>query len=263
MGLAIAAAVVAAGASAGGAYLSSRKKTDIPEWNPMDIGGEAAKALASNETNFAGSAALTSKANAYNQDEVLKMLRRIIPGFDEIMSKASKEYSSGIEGKLSESAVHQIRQEAATYGQKSGTYGSQFSNLRELRNYGLNVEAKINNSLNSFQSWTRNMASMFQPGMTSIASSFISPEAWIKQKQSDKENAWRVSMGQAIEDSRPSAGATAAASGLGTLGSVAGMYAGYEFGQKWGTPSLTESDMTPVTRDWGNPFSAPGAAWRT
>lgn len=251
MGVAIVAAIAGAAASAGGAYLSSRSKTNIPQWKPMDIGDEAAKALSSNERNFAGSAALTSKANAYNQDEILKMLRRVIPGFDSMMAEGSKALESGLKGELSESAVRQIRQEAATYGQTSGTRGSQFSNFRELRNYGLNVEAKINNSLNSSQSWIRNMASLFTPGMTSIASSFISPETWIKQKQSDKENAWRVSMGQAIEDSQPSPGAMTAASGLGALGSLGSMYAGYKFANPSisKVPTLSLDDMQRVERE--------------
>lgn len=247
MGVAIALGVAAAGAAAYSAYSSSKKKTNIPQWSPMDIGSQVEQSLASNERNLGRSEALTSKANTFNTDQVMEMLRRTIPGFDSKTSQVGKLFDSGLKGEVPEDVQHQVAMFDAAKSASSGTGGSGMARNLSARDFGLTSYGITQNTIKSVQSWTDSMARLFQPGMVNVASAFISPKDWMAQTERDKENAWNVSMGQAVQDSLPSRGDLAASSLAGSASSFLGLYGGLT--------AYANSRPKPVSASYDNNIS--------
>lgn len=171
-------AMVGAGLGVIGSSISmfgDLQHAQMPTYQPVDLNVETAKTIAMNQSNAPAAQALTASTNAFNQDQVLKMLATAIPDYQRLMQEQLGIIQSGLKGELPQGVLDQLRNQTAAYGVGSGTVGSQFQGYRGLRQLGINSLQYAQQSVNSAQSWLRTAEQMTKAPTMSVASMFVTP----------------------------------------------------------------------------------------
>lgn len=191
-------------ALATGLGLRGDARIKIPGWKPLDTVAEQAASISGNLENFGLASELTSKANVFNVDQIMMMLRKAIPNFDAIVGKQSELLQSGLRGEVPKDVQDQLTLRSASKAVSGGYAGSGAHRNLEARDFGLTSFDITQKALSSAQSWTESMGRLTQPGLMNIGASFISPQQRIAQTNYDKENIWTVQMMKNIEKAKPS-----------------------------------------------------------
>jgi len=170
------AAGVGAAAMIGGAAMSAGKKVQVPQFQKVDVEGEQRKAIQNNLANFDQSSQLASKATSADQSILTEQLRKAIPGYDQIISKASQNIQSQLGGEINPDVSSQVQRSSAAkalaggYGASSGLGRSLTARDLGLTSMGIQQQG-FGNALNFIQN--QRGAATVNP--MSVSSMFISP----------------------------------------------------------------------------------------
>lgn len=160
------------------------KKPTVPTLPTLDLGTEAGKAIAANQKNLPAAEQLTSEANQFSRDEITKMLNQIVPGFSGIQGDISKNIEAELTGQIPDDVRDAIARSDAATSLTGGTGGTEFSRNLVARDLGLTSLQLTRSGLSSAESWTRTMASLYEPSQLNLSSMFISP---MQEYQTDNE----------------------------------------------------------------------------
>jgi hypothetical protein len=119
---------------------------------------------------------LGGKVNAYNQDQMLAMLRKSIPGYDSLTKAQSDLLASGLRGEVPADVQKQLSMRTAAKSLAGGYAGSGMARNLEARDFGLTSWDITQKSLDSTSRWTESMARLTQPALFNVGSAFISPQ---------------------------------------------------------------------------------------
>lgn len=148
----------------------------MPTYQPVDLSAETSKTIAMNQSNAPAAEQLTATTNAFNQDQVLKMLATAIPDYQRLMQEQLGVIEPGLRGELPQGVLDTLRNQSAAYGVSSGTTSrSQFSGYRGLRQIGLSALTYAQQSVNSAQSWLKTAETMTKAPTMNVASMFVTP----------------------------------------------------------------------------------------
>lgn len=136
-------------------------------------GLSAAEATEANLANLPKAQELASKVDTYNQEEMLRLLRKTIPGIDNILKEGSNALESGLRGEVPKSVQDQLQTRSASRAIEGGYAGSGMHRNLEARDFGLTSWDITNKSMDSFSRWTQSVSQLTSPGIYNIGSSFI------------------------------------------------------------------------------------------
>lgn len=218
-----------------GGIMGKGKKPNIPDFPTIDPDAEQRKAIAGNERNFAASAELATKTNAFNQGELQRMLRVAIPNYDELLGKGGKGISSMMSGELPQDVVSQIQRNSAERAGAGGFGSTGMGRNLEARDLGLTSLQLTQTGLSSAERWMSGLKSLSVPGQFDVASMFLSPAQRIGVQSAN--NAGRFQ--------RDSMAAQVAAAPDPTMAAIGGMFS--QIGGAMFGAGLTSAFSSPAT----------------
>lgn len=256
--IAVGAAVVSVGASAGAAYLSAGDKPKVPGVPQIDMNALQKDAIAGNMAAVGPAGELASKVNQTNQSELDRIREGTMPGGKAAAQKIIMDQLMGVADITDTQAG--IRNATAA-GFNLGVGGSQFSKFGIVGHLGRTVGQQKQQGLGNMMAFQQfSEAPRFNP-----ASMFLSPEARLRVVENERNMRYQAAVAQAGIDAQPSKGAQAAAGGLGALSGIAGMFSGsmmgapksiptsgsWYSGQGWKTPQAPPSYFGTPSGQWG------------
>lgn len=161
-----------------------KKKPDVPEVAPIDVGAEQKKALQANVSNYGLVQQLSDLAN---QTALQAGLGRI----DALLGAGTRQQitdliSSGLKGELPKDITDLIQRRSAESAQARGVAGTGFSRNLELRDLGLTSLQRTQQALDTATRWLQTSASMVP--QYDFGSMFINPSQAIAQANINQEN---------------------------------------------------------------------------
>lgn len=175
-----------------GSVLGGTKKPSVPVWTDINLADEQQKAIKANLDALPNAESLASSTNAFNEEQILKMLQSAIPNYDQLSKSASNDLISLIKGELPQGVSDQVQNSAAARALGSGYAGSGMSRNLVARDLGLTSLQTIQQGLSSAEQWIRNMDALFAPGMLNVTSMFVSPQQMFSDTMANQENKWGV-----------------------------------------------------------------------
>lgn len=152
-----------------------QEKPKVPEFQKINAQQEQAKATAGNIANFDQSAQLGSQVNQFNQDQLLGMLRKAVPGYDDMMKQGSNLIQSYMRGEIPEDVKNQIGRNTAEKSLAGGYGGSGMARNLEARDLGLTSLQLTQQGLDSASRWMTSASQRAVPNMFDVTSMFLSP----------------------------------------------------------------------------------------
>lgn len=165
-----------------GGLLAAGRKPRIPEF--PNLQEEQTNAIRGNISAFGDASALTSQTNQFNQDELNRMLRASIPGYDDMVTTGSRNIQSQLRGEIPQDVAMQINRKSAAQALSGGYGGSGMARNLEARDLGLTSYGLTQQGLSSAMQW---MASARQTRMApqmDVSSMFVTPSLageWAQQ----------------------------------------------------------------------------------
>jgi hypothetical protein len=177
-------------------------KPKVPTFREIDTGTAQKTAIANNEAALPGAQKLASGVNLFNQTELLNMLKRGIPGYEEIQESESEAILSLLRGELPD--ANQIATKSAARAVGLGISGSDAGGNLSMRDLGIASLAATEAGLSAADRWLKTSESMTNPGLFNVASMFISPAQQIATEQSERNSKFNVDWLGAQIDAQPS-----------------------------------------------------------
>lgn len=217
--VAVVGGVALTAASAGLSMANSGSKPSVPNAPSVDLAAEQRKAIAANTANLPAAEVLTGQANLFSQQQITQMMNSVTPGFSGASNLAMGNITSMLKGQLPASVSSSVMRGSAAKGLSLGVGGSGMGRDLVARDLGLTDLQMTQAALTSLESWTSNMAKLYEPGMSNVGSMFITPKDMYQASATNAQNQFSQQWMQNQVDAMPDPTMTALAKGLGGLGS--------------------------------------------
>lgn len=148
---------------------------------PIDLGKQQQLAI---DTNIAAEPGARAFAGLI-EDQIDQMIRRNVPGWDNIKSLVTGNIQSELKGELPQSDVAQSQLNSVAKSFGLGTGGSGFGGNLVARDLGLRQLDLTNRGLASAESWLNATEQLYNPALIQYNRMFITPE---QQYESTKQN---------------------------------------------------------------------------
>lgn len=210
------------------------KKPKVPEYVPVDPAAEQAAAISGNLAALPSAQRLASQTNAFNLEQLQKMLKASIPGYENIQGQQSAVIQAMLRGELPREVQNALQNTAAARAIGGGFGGTPAHRYLEARDFSRGVDEQIQRGLDSATRWMAATASMVTPHMMDVTSMFITPQQRIAYQFQNRENQfnrdWMANQIKAAPDPFKAALGDAfiqeEAQIMELVGNVAGMAAG-------------------------------------
>jgi len=151
-------------------------KPNVPTLTPIDMGQVQQKTIAQNQAALPGAEALGGQVNQFNQDQLLKMLRTAIPGFDQQRADVSSNIEQYLQGQIPEDVQSAISRADTARGLSLGVGGSGLGRDLVARDLGLTSLKLTEQGISSAENWMRLGATAFTPAQFNVSSMFYTPQ---------------------------------------------------------------------------------------
>lgn len=160
-----------------GALMQDQPK--VPQFRPINVDKEQAKAAAGNLKNLSDIQGLAGKVNVFNQDELNKMIESAAPGYKEMLAKVRDTSNTFLSGEIPKDVQEQIARSAAYRSLTGGYAGSGMQRNLVARDLGLTSLDLIQKGVDAGTRWAAlarsGTANQFDP-----SSMFITPQQRIQ-----------------------------------------------------------------------------------
>jgi hypothetical protein len=208
-----------------GGLLGAGSKPKIPAFTPVDAAAEQKKAIEGNLANFDQASQLAAKTTSADQAVLTEQLRKAIPGYDQIISKASQNIQSQLGGEINPDVSAQVQRSSAAkalaggYGASSGLGRSLTARDLGLTSMGIQQQG-FGNALNYIQN--QRATATAQP--MSVSSMFLSPQQRIGTAQFNASGAMQQGNLQAQANAMPNPMLAALGNSFQQFGGLAAGY---------------------------------------
>lgn len=206
------------------------KKPGVPNYTPVDTQAAAATAIRGNQTNLPGAENLAASTNAFNQDQLLSMLSKSIPGYSAMVTKAGQNINDELSGQLPPDVQAQIQNSSAARALGGGYGGSRAAGNLTARDLGLTSLDLTQKGLDSASRWIQTSKATAVPGMFDVSSMFVNPAEQIATDKANNDMSfqrnWLSSQIDAMPDPNTAALYKGLSQELSTVSSAAGSAAG-------------------------------------
>lgn len=194
-----------------------------PVINSIDWQSSYAKTIADNQALLPEAQELASSVNEFNQEEILKQLRKAIPGYDSIVGKSSQIIQQQLRGEIPEDVQRAIQRNAASRNIYGGFgMGSDAGRNLEARDLGITSMQVTDRALNSAGHFIGSLKQTSTAPQFNVANMFIDPAMRL---QMDEERNLLIASNIAAPDPAKRGQFD---SWMGLLGMVLGVYGGGE-----------------------------------
>ena len=177
---------------------------EVPDLPTVDLPAQQQKAINANLAALPGAEKLTNQSNTFNREQILSMLRNVIPGFDKITSATSGNIESLLNGEIPADVSAAVQNSAAARSLGKGTAGSGMGRNLVARDLGLTSLDLTQKGISAAESWLKLSDQMFSPGMLNVSSMFITPQqayaAANEQNTQQFQRDWMQSQVSAMRD---------------------------------------------------------------
>lgn len=197
-----------------GGLLSAGSKPKVPDFVRIDPTQEQMDTVAGNAKVLPSALSLTGKVNEANQSSLLDSLRKAIPGYDAMVSDATKAISDELKGMLPKGTSEAVQMNAAVKALSGGYSGSGMHRDLLARDLGLESLNITNQAIDSASRWISMSRQMMTPAQMDVTSMFLNPmqrigidtserdkqyqQQWIKNQISAMPDPKMAAIGQAI-----------------------------------------------------------------
>lgn len=148
-------------------------KPKVPDLPKIDVAEEQRKAIGNNTAALPDAQRLASGVNLFNQNELLGMLQRGIPGYQALQDQQSKTLMSMVRGELPDANRTATASAANAVG--LGITDSKAANDLSMRDLGIASLAATQAGLSAADRWLRTTDAMTNPGLFNVNSMFVTP----------------------------------------------------------------------------------------
>ena len=168
------------------------KKPDVPEFVPVDAAAQQLEAISGNLAALPSAQRLASQTNAFNLEQLQKMLKSAIPGYEQIQGQQSAVVQSMLRGELPKDVQNAIQNAAAARAIGGGYGGAGMQRTLTARDFGRTSYDITQQGLDSATRWMAATASMVMPQMMNVTSMFLSPAQRIQHAVNERNAAFNV-----------------------------------------------------------------------
>lgn len=168
------------------------EKPKVPDWKDISLATEQGKAIDANLAALPGAQDLVSRANAFSQDQISKLLQNVIPNYSALTSKAGSNIEAMLRGEIPSDVKDQIQTSDAARALSGGYSGSGMHGDLVARDLGLTSLQLTQKGLSSAESWITMMDSMFSPSQLSVGQMFVSPGQMFQSTFANQAEKWNV-----------------------------------------------------------------------
>ena len=205
-------------------------KPSVPQLKQLDLGAEQGKAISNNQANLPAAEKLVGSANLFSQEQVTQMLNQMIPNYSDIQKSISSNISQEVAGQIPTDVSEAVGRASAARSLGTGTAGSGMAKDLVARDLGLTSLDLTQRGLSSAESWTKTMASLYEPSMINLSSMFITPGQQasfdVEERNAQFERNWLQNQINAMPDPGTAGWWNF---GWGIVDSVLGAYTGGNF----------------------------------
>jgi hypothetical protein len=237
------AAISGLGSLFGGLFGGKRPK--VPELKPIDFAAEQRQAIQQNIAALQPATELSQKTTAAEQSQLEAQLRRVIPGYDQLVQQAGANIGAALRGEISPEVSAQVQRSTAGRALSGGFgAGSGFGRALTARDLGLTGMQIQNQGLAQAQNFIQQQRTFGMVQPFSVSSMFITPAQRIGAIQQQNQLQYGRDLTAAQVAAAPSPMQQAAQTAFTNFGGVAGgalsqygMYQGLMAGQRGPSPS--------------------------
>lgn len=164
-----------------------KKKVKAPEFIPVDVQKEQAKAISGNQANLPAAQDLASNVNQFNQAQLLDALKKAIPNLEQINTQAGQNISDQLAGRLPADVVGMIQRSTAAQNQAAGVSGSGFGRNLTSRDLGLNSLQLMQQGFQNANAWLSNVRANQVAPQFDVSSMFVTPAQQIQVTAANNE----------------------------------------------------------------------------
>lgn len=187
-----------------GAALGSGKKPKLPDWNPIDVTKVQNDTIKGNIANFDDARQLANNTTEADQSSLEALLRRAIPGYDEIIKKTGAAISSGLSGELPADVTSKVLQHSAERSLSGGFSDSGASRALTARDLGTTSYDIISKSIKDASSFISNQRGSGMVNPTSASTMFLTPAQRVGFAFNNANAAYQSQTANAYNDAAPS-----------------------------------------------------------
>lgn len=151
-------------------------KPTVPTLPTLNLGTEQQLATQGNLNELPGAEQMVGKANQFNRDQITQMLQSIIPGYSGMVSSATSNIASELQGQVPNDVSAQVQDSAAAKALGGGYGGSGAHGDLVARDLGLTSLNLTQQGLSSFESWTQMSDALYAPSQINVQSMFVTPQ---------------------------------------------------------------------------------------
>lgn len=233
--------------------INAPKKPKVPEVEKLSLQTEQGKAISSNLANLPAAQNLASSSNKFSRDQILQMMREVMPNYDKITASASANIESLLRGEIPADVQQSVQNTAAARALGGGTAGSGSARNLVARDLGLTSLQLTGKGLSAAESWMKMSDQIYSPGMLNLSSMFITPMQMYattnEQNTQEAQRRWLVNQIDAMPNPRLAAVGNAFESTGSQL--MGGGMGGGGAPQDQNTPAMSNSDFIGFWRQSG------------
>lgn len=165
-------------------------KPKVPDFQKLDLGSEQEKAISANLASQGRAQQLASGVNLFNQQELMAMLTRGIPGYQALQDQESKTIMSMVRGEIPD--ANRVATSSAAKALGLGISGSKGAADLGMRDLGIASLAATEAGLSAADRWMRTTDAMTNPGLFNVSSMFVSPAQQMAADVEERNAAFNV-----------------------------------------------------------------------
>jgi hypothetical protein len=188
------AALIGAGMEWASTTFGKGGKPNIPDYTPIDITQSQVGTIRGNLTASQDAEQLATRTNVFNQDQILKMLKAAIPGYDAMMEKGGSNINSMLRGELPSDVSSAVWNSAAARATAGGYGGSGAGRNLGLRDLGMTSLDITTRGLDAASRWISMAKATATPELFSSANMFLTPAQRLSVDVAENQKSWDVQL---------------------------------------------------------------------
>jgi hypothetical protein len=170
------------------------KKPKVPNAPNVNAEEQTRSAISANQQNLGALKTTANDLNTFNFDQLQGMLRKSIPGYDNLLSKTRGVIDSQLSGEIPQDVQDQIQRSGAVRSIGGGYGGSGMNRNLVARDLGLTSLDLTNRGLDSASKWIATARQSLTPQLFDITSMFIKPETLIQNEWNNEQSKFQREM---------------------------------------------------------------------
>jgi hypothetical protein len=196
----------------------------LPKPEPVNPQQAAFQSITANLTNLQQNEQLVERTNTFTNEEILRSMDTLFPGWRDMQQTAMGNIMSGLSGQLPQSDITRTMIRSAERNWAGGTSGSGAHLNTTLRDLGLSAYQTQMNSINQAMNFMSGMYGTVSGSLYNLSSNYVTPAMVLAAQSQNSQNAFQAGAAQAMYDSQRnplgalfSAAAPAIGQGVGSL----------------------------------------------